>query len=519
MAQNPPADAFQAMTHQPPPQGLVNVNARYSFDAQGLPTQLAWVGDLNGALDHRHCVTLGPKVPPARDATINHVKSRQEQYIREMIQAVFNMDGIHDNPTFGGRKMFIHGHKSQVSGYDVEAACRALFAAIISRCEFGYRGSAHANRLLNQGKNFEHVDRDGNCQTRIDNIIKALKEWKSICKEIVLTDSKIYNLANAPASVWQDKMEQKINNETKKKTTQKERVAAATATKGAGVTAEAIAKGPLPPVARIGRKQERKHQHDGHQDRQGSTVTLESQADFTVLPPATNITGGQFSTLIGIDDSITDSQLLFPLTANPVDSLQDPPAYASANPMSFSEYGPAPSSNQGRSYASQQGRPFVPQPDAQPFVPQQHHNVPPRLPVRNSQVPALYQHTVHAFGGYQGPVPVSYHFSGPTYSFGDRGQNSSMFNSYSSLPTPNIGSYDMYDLAADQSMSPLPDGTSLNSTIQPHQGVQNGLSHSKTAAKHNRTATMDAQFQPSATRYKRYISPEVDPGLEKVGEE
>ena len=71
---------------------------------------------------------------------------------------------------------------------------------------------------------------DCNCLTRINNVIKTLNGWKSVCKGIVLSDEEIDNLANASATVWQDKLEQKNNNFTKKAKSQHERSAIATKT-------------------------------------------------------------------------------------------------------------------------------------------------------------------------------------------------------------------------------------------------------------------------------------------------
>lgn len=224
----------QALVHQYTPyhfdsQGLPDVTIPYTYKSDGAPAHFAWVGDANGAFAHRHRVTEPPQLAPAQDPTIVKVRARRELYIGELVQAVFNMDGIKDNPTFNGLPMFTHGHKSEVSGYDVEAAARLLFDAVLARCETGYRGPVKGNRLLGGRKDVQVADRDGGCAARIANIITALHDWKSVCRDIVLSDSKIYHLANAPASVAFDKKTQWHNNNTKKKNTENDRAAATSA--------------------------------------------------------------------------------------------------------------------------------------------------------------------------------------------------------------------------------------------------------------------------------------------------
>lgn len=102
----------------------------------------------------------------------------------------------------------------------------------MSRCEIGYSGDEKTNRLIKLGNGNRHqqVDVDCTCQIRIDNVIRVLNEWKSACKDVAFSDEKIENLANAPATVWQDKFDQKNNNISKKANRQHERGTIATKT-------------------------------------------------------------------------------------------------------------------------------------------------------------------------------------------------------------------------------------------------------------------------------------------------
>lgn len=50
---------------------------------------------------------------------------------------VYITEGVIDNPGYHGIRMFTIGNTDQVSGHRVEAACRILFASIMSRCKIG----------------------------------------------------------------------------------------------------------------------------------------------------------------------------------------------------------------------------------------------------------------------------------------------------------------------------------------------------------------------------------------------
>lgn len=133
-----------------------------------------------GAIAYRRQITALPGRNPASDPTIAYVKSREDYYICRMVKAVYNTEGVNDNPGYFGIRMFTTGNTDQVSGHRVESICRILFASIMSRCEIGYSGDEKTNRLIKLGNGNRHqqVDVDCTCQIRINNVIRVLNEWK-----------------------------------------------------------------------------------------------------------------------------------------------------------------------------------------------------------------------------------------------------------------------------------------------------------------------------------------------------
>ncbi|CAO2654597.1 Nn.00g113300.m01.CDS01 [Neocucurbitaria sp. VM-36] len=203
-------------------QGTLDNSEPYQFDQQGRPTRLVWNNNAQGALNYRNRSKYPPRVNPNTDATIAVVIALQEDYIADMIQAVYNLETANDGPKYEGRILFARGGAGSISVPDVEAACRALFQQILHQCQFGWCGHQNQDRLVRTKDKTVIEDKTSNCQQRVANTINALRDWKSVCREIIYSDDKIASLANAPLTVYRDKQNQQNANETKKKTKKKE---------------------------------------------------------------------------------------------------------------------------------------------------------------------------------------------------------------------------------------------------------------------------------------------------------
>lgn len=236
------ASATAPSTH--PIYGTADITTPYNFDDDGYPAQLAWPNDLSGAIAFHWRVT---RLPKQAVTTIAFVKAHREHYIHMMVQAVYSTDAAKDNPNFDGVAWFNIGGEHSVLPDEVEALCRVLFQAIIDSCKGGYCGVKRADRLSK--KLPAKVDFKCNCKSRIENAVVALREWKSICKDIVISDSQIEDFANAPTSAAKDKKTYRENNGTKKETIQMGRAFGVTAVHGAEAAEKLKAQGNLPPTA------------------------------------------------------------------------------------------------------------------------------------------------------------------------------------------------------------------------------------------------------------------------------
>ncbi|KAF2241098.1 hypothetical protein BU26DRAFT_572322 [Trematosphaeria pertusa] len=184
----------------------------YQFDANGNP-QLVFRNS-EEALAYRRRVTMPSQLSPSTDPTIMDVFNHREAYVAEMIRAMYNLDGVRDKPEARERKLFDLGQPDATCGYEVEAACRVLFDTVIDRCCQGYRGATKDNKA-GTPRNYES-DRDGNCTTRIQNVINCLRQWKAACRDILCDDYRCILLANHPLAYAGCKVSYQRNNNLKK---------------------------------------------------------------------------------------------------------------------------------------------------------------------------------------------------------------------------------------------------------------------------------------------------------------
>lgn len=131
-----------------------------------------------------------------------------------MVEAIFNLDGVPEAVNLPAYTMFMHGSRTVVTGYEVEATCRLIFDMVIDRCYFGFRGAVRDNLALNPTFSRKD-DRDGNCLTRITNVTNALRKSKCICRDIIYEDYSCIKLVNAPLEILSRKDKQRRDTMTR----------------------------------------------------------------------------------------------------------------------------------------------------------------------------------------------------------------------------------------------------------------------------------------------------------------
>jgi hypothetical protein len=153
----------------------------YQFDQDGRPTCLIFRQNPQRTYAWHHRQRTGPPKPVAQDLTIGEVIRDQDEHIADTIQAVFNLTDINDNE---GKVLvcFNRGGDGSVAVPDVQAACRYLLGKVLEYYHFGFchGGTDHA----------QDVDKALTCEARVAQIIKGLRDWKNICKDIMSSEDQ-----------------------------------------------------------------------------------------------------------------------------------------------------------------------------------------------------------------------------------------------------------------------------------------------------------------------------------------
>ncbi|KAF2871364.1 hypothetical protein BDV95DRAFT_618789 [Massariosphaeria phaeospora] len=145
----------------------------------------------------RYKISMRPQIVPGTDPTIDEVVAAREMFITELVKAMYNFAGMYDGLDSPAVVYFTLGGAQGIDGRFIEAACRALFDIVLDRCYNGFRGPHQDNECLRPAHGCDS-DREGNCLTRMWNVIGALRASKALCQEIIYDDYKCILLANAP---------------------------------------------------------------------------------------------------------------------------------------------------------------------------------------------------------------------------------------------------------------------------------------------------------------------------------
>jgi hypothetical protein len=118
-------------------------------------------------------------------------------------------DKARDNEKSIAMKRWVHGayYKSHL----VEAHCHKVFDCLLEQAKLGYRGWDHNDYVADDRKG-EDEDRDVDCAARLDNIIRALEQEKTICEDVMNSACQIRMFVNAPKAYANRKYQNRVGN-------------------------------------------------------------------------------------------------------------------------------------------------------------------------------------------------------------------------------------------------------------------------------------------------------------------
>ncbi|KAH9881788.1 hypothetical protein J1614_000959 [Plenodomus biglobosus] len=167
--------------------------------ANGQQMRLVWSGDADAALAYRNKSRDVPYTSPKEDPTVIAMSSRQDLWIIDCMQAVYDLSKTQESADSKEFRAFNRSYYGSISALDVEAACTLLCREVMMLSLRGWTGHVSAN--INKGGKVHVVDRQCFCQTRMENIVLALRESKTICMGIIMSNDAILDLANAPSTL------------------------------------------------------------------------------------------------------------------------------------------------------------------------------------------------------------------------------------------------------------------------------------------------------------------------------
>jgi hypothetical protein len=93
----------------------------------------------------------------------------------------------------------------------VEAYAHKVFDCLLQQAKEGFRGWQHNDYVVDERKGDEY-DRDVDCAGRLDNVIQALEQEKTICEDVMNSACQIRMFVNAPRAYANRKHQNRVGN-------------------------------------------------------------------------------------------------------------------------------------------------------------------------------------------------------------------------------------------------------------------------------------------------------------------
>jgi hypothetical protein len=164
------------------------------------------------AKDYRRTRMRFGRIPwrePKSDPTIPEIEHQRERHVERIYNAMVCGDHARDNAKSTALKRWVHEPHYQSDL--VEAYAHKVFDCLLEQVKEGFRGW-HQNDYVNDERKGEDDDKDIDCAGRLDNIITALEQEKSICENVMSSAWQIRMFVNAPKAYSKRKDQNRVGN-------------------------------------------------------------------------------------------------------------------------------------------------------------------------------------------------------------------------------------------------------------------------------------------------------------------
>ncbi|KAF2690500.1 hypothetical protein K458DRAFT_289250, partial [Lentithecium fluviatile CBS 122367] len=168
--------------------------------------------DSESARQFRRIETRGarkPYRPPDEDRSIPDIEKNRLLHVERIYNAMTRGDKARDNQQSIAMKRWVHGayYKAPL----VEAYSYKVLDCLLEQAKKGYRGWEHNDYVADDRKG-EDEDRDVDCAARLNNVIRALEEEKTICEDVMNSACNIRMFVNAPKAYANRKYQNREGN-------------------------------------------------------------------------------------------------------------------------------------------------------------------------------------------------------------------------------------------------------------------------------------------------------------------
>ncbi|KAK1914370.1 hypothetical protein P3342_010358 [Pyrenophora teres f. teres] len=146
---------------------------------------------------------------PEDDPTIADIELHRTEHVERIYNAMICGDYARDNAKSTALKRWVHEPHYQSDL--VEAYAHKVFDCLLEQVKEGFRGW-HQNDYVNDERKGEDDDKDIDCAGRLDNIITALQQEKSICENVMSSAWQIRMFVNAPKAYSKRKDQNRVGN-------------------------------------------------------------------------------------------------------------------------------------------------------------------------------------------------------------------------------------------------------------------------------------------------------------------
>jgi hypothetical protein len=170
------------------------------------------------ARDHRRVATRFSRMPytdPESDDTISQIENSRQAHVLRIYNAMTSGENAKDNRgSIAMKRWVIEAHYQPDL---VEAYAHKVFDCLLAQAKVGFRGWVHNDYVADERKG-DDIDKDVDCAGRLDNIIAALEQEKTICEDVMNSACQIRMFVNAPRAYANRKHQNRVGNSKRGRT-------------------------------------------------------------------------------------------------------------------------------------------------------------------------------------------------------------------------------------------------------------------------------------------------------------